>query len=97
MVGDLLAVKRVEDASATVEAPRPKSLSNWLSISRYLPAEIMLITLAEVDSELADRHRELGSGKRAILREVRAHLVATGQDIASPQAVERDREAAVTS
>ena len=74
MVRDLLAVKRVEDASETVEAPRPKSLSEWFSVSRYFPVEIMLETLAEVDSELATRHRQLGSEKQAILRAVKARL-----------------------
>jgi hypothetical protein len=78
MVRDLLAVKRVEDASETVEAPRPKSLSEWFSVSRYLPAEIMLGTLAELDSELAARHRQLGSEKQAILREVRSRIAANG-------------------
>jgi hypothetical protein len=80
MVRDLLAVKRIEDAAETVEAPRPKSLSEWFSVSRYLPAEIMLETLSELDSELAVRHRQLGSEKQAILREVRSHLVAE-QDV----------------
>jgi hypothetical protein len=74
MVRDLLAVKRVEDASETVEAPRPVDLSEWHSSSRYLPEGIMLDTLAEVDSALADRHRQLGSGKQAILRDVRSRL-----------------------
>ena len=74
MVRDLLTVKRVEDASETVEAPRPKSLSEWFSVSRYFPVEIMLETLAEVDSELATRHRQLGSGKQAILRDVKTRL-----------------------
>ena len=74
MVSDLMAAKRVEDASATVEAPRPKSLSEWFSVSRYFPVEIMLDTLAEVDLELATRHRQLGSGKQAILRDVKTRL-----------------------
>ena len=74
LVRDLLAVKRVEDASETVEAPRPTSLSEWFSVSRYLPAEIMLGTLAELDSELATRHRQLGSAKQAILRDVKTRL-----------------------
>ena len=76
-----MEAKRVEDASETVAARRPVELSEWLSGSRYLPAAIMLDTLAEVDSELADRHRELGSGKQAILREVRARLVAAKHDV----------------
>ena len=74
LVRDLLAVKRVEDASETVEAPRPTSLSEWFSVSRYFPVEIMLDTLAEVDLELATRHRQLGSGKQAILRDVKTRL-----------------------
>jgi hypothetical protein len=78
MVRDLLAVKRVEDASETVDTHRPVGLSEWFSACRYLPEEIMLDTLAEVDSELAARHRELGSGKQAILRDVRSCLAANG-------------------
>jgi hypothetical protein len=84
LVRDLLATKRVEDTSETVEARRPVGLAEWFSASRYLPEEMMLDTLAEVDSELAARHRQLGSGKQAILREVRSRLVAvergTGAD-----------------
>jgi hypothetical protein len=78
MVRDLLAVKRVEDASETVEARRPVDLCGWLSASRYLPEEIMLDTLAEVDSELAERHRREGSAKSAILRDVKARLSIQG-------------------
>jgi hypothetical protein len=74
LVRDLLAVKRVEDASETVDVSGPVDLAEWLSQSRYLPEEIMLDTLAEVDSELADRHRRLGSEKQAILRDVKARL-----------------------
>ena len=75
IVRNLLAAKRVEDTSETVESRRPVDLSEWHASSRYLPEEIMLDTLAEVDSELADRHRQLGSGKQAILRDVRSRLV----------------------
>jgi hypothetical protein len=57
-----------------VEAPRPKSLSEWFSVSRYFPVEIMLETLAEVDSALATRHRQLGSEKGAILRDIRSRI-----------------------
>jgi hypothetical protein len=76
MVRDLLAAKRIEDASDTVDVSGPVNLAEWLSQSRYLPVELMLSTLAEVDLELADRHRQLGSGKGAILRDVRARLGA---------------------
>jgi hypothetical protein len=75
MVRDLLAVKRVEDASETVDMSRPADLGEWLSKSRYLPVELMLSTLAEVDSELAARHRQAGSEKQEILRDARASLV----------------------
>ena len=78
MVRDLMAAKRVEEASETVEAQRPVDLCRWLSASRYLPEEIMLDTLAEVDSELADRHRREGSAKSAILRDVKARLSIQG-------------------
>ncbi|MBT3499776.1 MAG: hypothetical protein HOD00_03745 [Gemmatimonadales bacterium] len=77
MVRDFIAAKQVEDASKTVEAHRPVSLAEWFSSSRYLPEEIMLDTLAEVDSELADRHRREGSGKPEILRDVKARLWET--------------------
>jgi hypothetical protein len=75
MVRDLLAAKRVEGASETVDVSRPVDLAEWLSKSRYLPVELMLSTLAEVDSELAARHRQEGSEKQAILRDARARLV----------------------
>jgi hypothetical protein len=81
LVRDLMEAKRVEDASETVGARRPVDLLEWFSGSRYLPEAIMLDTLAEVDSKLADRHRELGSGKQAILREVRSRLVAAKHDV----------------
>jgi hypothetical protein len=81
MVGDLLAVKRVEDASETADVSRPVNLAEWLSQSRYLPVELMLSTLAEVDSELADRHRQAGSEKQAILRDARARLVDSKPDV----------------
>ena len=74
LVRDLLASKRVEDVSETVDVSGPTNLAEWLSQSRYLPEEIMLETLAEVDSELAGRHHQLGSGKQAILRAVKARL-----------------------
>jgi hypothetical protein len=83
MVRNLLAAKRVEDTSETVESRRPMDLSEWHSSSRYLPEEIMLDTLAEVDSALADRHRQLGSGKQAILCDVRSRIAAGEQDVAT--------------
>jgi hypothetical protein len=87
LVRDLLAVKRVEDASETVEASRPKSLSDWFTVSRYFPVEIMLETLAEVDSELAAWHRQLGSEKPAILREVRSRIVDAEQNVGADGSV----------
>jgi hypothetical protein len=74
MVRDLLASKSVEEASETVESHRPASLSEWLPMSQYLPVELMLDTLGDVDAELADRHRRKASQKHAILREVRSRL-----------------------
>ena len=74
MVTDLLASKRVKEASETVESRRPVDLSEWLSRARYLPVELLLESLSEVDSELAERHRQLDSGKQDILREVKARL-----------------------
>ena len=83
MVRDIVASKRVEDASETVASRRPVGLSEWFATSRYLPEEIMLDTLSEVDSELAGRHRQLGSDKQAILREVRSRLVAVKRDVSA--------------
>jgi hypothetical protein len=74
MVRDLLASKRVEESSETVDASRPVNLAEWLSQSRYLPVEIMLATLAQVDAELAVRHRKSASDKQAILRDVRMRV-----------------------
>jgi hypothetical protein len=72
----LLASQRVEEASETVESRRPVGLSDWFTGARYLPVELLLESLSEVDSELADRHRALGSEKQAILRDARSRLVA---------------------
>ena len=74
MVRNLLAAKRVEDTSETVELRRPEDLSEWFERARYLPVELMLESLSEVDSELADRHHALGSEKQAILRDARSRL-----------------------
>jgi len=87
MVHNLLATERVDDTSETVESHRPVDLSEWQTSSRYLPEEIMLNTLAEVDPELADRHRQLGSGKQAILRDVRSRLVEAGNDACGNRSV----------
>jgi hypothetical protein len=87
MVRDLIATKRVENASETVEASRPVGLLEWFSASRYLPEQMVLDALAEVDSELADRHRRLGSGKQAILRDVRSRLVEAGNDACGDRSV----------
>jgi hypothetical protein len=78
MVTDLLAPQRVEEASETVESRRPVDLSEWFTWGRYLPEDLLLASLSEVDSELADRHRREGSSKQAILRDVKARLAATG-------------------
>ena len=74
MVTDLLAPQRVEEASETVESRRPENLSEWFTRARYLPVELLLESLSEVDTELADRHRALGSDKQAILRDARSRL-----------------------
>jgi hypothetical protein len=74
MVTALIASQRVEEASETVESRRSVDLSEWFTKARYLPAELLLESLSEVDSELADRHRQLDSGKQDILREVKARL-----------------------
>jgi len=74
LVRGVLEAQSVEEESETVEARRTVGLSEWFSASRYLPEEVMLETLAEVDLELADRHRRLGSKKQAILRDVEIRL-----------------------
>jgi hypothetical protein len=74
MVTDLLAPQRMEEASETVESRRPVDLSEWFTRARYLPVELLLESLSEVDSELAERHRALGSEKQAILRDARSRL-----------------------
>ena len=75
---DLVASERVEEASERVESGRPVDLSEWFAMARYLPEDLMLESLSKVDSELAERHRKLGSGKPAILREVKARLRGDG-------------------
>ena len=74
LVRDMEAARRVEEAYERVSPPAPTDLGEWIGAAQYLPEEIMLVTLAEVDPELAARHRELGSDKKAILRDVRSHL-----------------------
>lgn len=49
-------------------------LVDWLAKSRYLPVDLLLITLADVDVDLAARHRQLGSEKQAILRDVKVRI-----------------------
>ena len=78
MVRELLSAQRVEETSETVEPRRPVDLSEWLSGSKFLPLDLMLESLTEVDPELADRHRRAGSAKAAILREVKARPDVTG-------------------
>ena len=76
LVSDLLTAKRVEEASETVETCCPAGLAEWFSGSRYLPEELMLDTLSEAAPDLAIRHRDLGSAKAAILRDVKARIAA---------------------
>lgn len=81
MLRDLPTAQRIEEAFETVEDRPPSDLAEWFSMCRYLPEDLMLDALAKLDSELADRHRELSSSKQAILREVRSRLVAAEQDV----------------
>jgi hypothetical protein len=74
LVTDISTAQRVEEISETVESRRPVDLSEWFSMARYLPEDLLLASLSEVDSALAYRHRALGSEKQAILREVKARL-----------------------
>jgi hypothetical protein len=74
LVRDLLGSKRVEEASKTVGSHCPVDLSEWFTRARYLPVELLLESLSEVDSDLAERHRTLGSEKQAILRDARSRL-----------------------
>ena len=76
LVRDVLAAKRVEEASETVESRGPVDLSGWLASSRFLPESLMLDTLSEVAPDLADQHRRAGSPKHVILRAVKAKLEA---------------------
>ena len=76
LVRDVLAAKRLEEASKTVESRGPVDLSRWLTSSRFLPESLMLDTLSEVAPDLADQHRRAGSPKHVILRAVKAKLGA---------------------
>ena len=76
LVRDVLAAKRVEEASETVESRGPVDLSGGLTSSRFLPESLMLDTLLEVAPDLADQHRRAGSPKHVILRAVKAELGA---------------------
>ena len=76
LVRDVLAAKRVEEASETVESRGPVDLSGWLTSSRFLPESLMLDTLSELAPDLADQHRRAGSPKHVILRAVKAKLGA---------------------
>jgi hypothetical protein len=65
------AAERIEEPAPTTE---PTSLAEWFAKSGYLPADLMLETLAEFAPELADHHRTQGSDKTAILRAVKARI-----------------------
>jgi hypothetical protein len=65
------AAGRIEEPTPTTE---PTSLAEWFAKSGYLPANLMLETLAEFAPELATHHRTQGSDKTAILRSVKAHI-----------------------
>ena len=69
-------VRAAEVRAEGVESSRCTDLSDWYSKMRWAPREVMLDALTEVDAALADRHREQGSGKREILRAVKAQLAA---------------------
>ena len=73
---DVLAAKRVEEASETVESRGRVDLSGGLTSSRFLPESLMLDTLSELAPDLADQHRRAGSPKHVILRAVKAKLGA---------------------
>ncbi|MBT7099930.1 hypothetical protein HN937_21320 [Candidatus Poribacteria bacterium] len=77
LMRDLMASKRAEEASETVETRRPADLAEWCSMAHYLPEDLVLATLLEVDEELAEQHRRAGSAKRAILRDVKTRLGVT--------------------
>ncbi len=78
MVREVVAAKRVEEASETVESSRPADLSEWFSASRFLPADLMLESLSELAPDLTERHRREGGSKHAILRDVKIRLGADG-------------------
>ena len=83
MLRDLPTAQRIEEAFETVEDRPPSDLAEWFSMCRYLPEDLMLDALAKLDSELADRHRELGSGKAEILRDVRSRLAVEEKNVAA--------------
>ena len=64
------------DDSTTAETVRPRDLSEWFSVSRYLPEDLMLDSLDDVAPDLAAHHRSQGSGKREILRDVKARIAS---------------------
>jgi hypothetical protein len=68
------AAQRAEENAAPNASDRPTYLSEWLSMSRYLPEDLMLDSLDDVAPDLAAHHRSQGSDKHAILRDVRGRL-----------------------
>jgi hypothetical protein len=67
----------VDDGNSTaVDSVCPTDLSEWLSMSRYLPEDLMLDSLVDVAPDLAAHHRSQGSGKHGILRDVKARIAS---------------------
>jgi len=76
LVHDILAAKRLEEASETVVEGGPVDLSAWLVSARFLPESVMLDLLEEVEPALAGSYRREGTPKQMILRDVKARLGA---------------------
>ena len=71
----LIAAQRIEEQPPTTDAATV-TLAEWFSRSGYLPVELMLSSLADVDPELATRLRDQGDDKHAVLHAVKARIVA---------------------
>ena len=76
LVGETLAAAHRVEETAPAVTNRPADLLEWFSASRYLPESLMLDSLDNVAPDLAAHHREQGSEKTAILRDVKARIAA---------------------
>jgi hypothetical protein len=77
LVRDVLTAAQQAVESAPTPNTARMTLAEWYSKSSYLPVALMLSSLVDVAPDLATRHRDQGSDKGAILRDVKARI---GQD-----------------